>query len=140
MSTRRRIVRSLYATGFGQAVTVLIQLAGVPLFLGAWGVAQYGQWLILSTIPAYLSMSDFGFASVAANDMTMSVARGRRDIAVKTFQSTSAVLLVASAVAGLVAAVIILCKPDLGSCLSTSSARLNWRRLSLHSGVRWSSV
>ena len=79
MGVRSRIVHSLYATGFGQGVNVLIQLAGVPLFLHFWGVERYGEWLILSTIPAYLWMSDFGFASVAANDMTMSVARERRD-------------------------------------------------------------
>lgn len=108
MSVRRRIVRSLYATGFGQAVTVLIQLAGVPLFLHYWGVEKYGQWLILSAIPAYLSMSDFGFASVAANDMTMSVARGRREVAVRTFHSTLVVILLAGAISGLAALIVIL--------------------------------
>jgi O-antigen/teichoic acid export membrane protein len=108
VGVRSRVIRSLYATGFGQAVNVLIQLAGVPLFLHFWGVEMYGQWLILSAIPAYLSMSDFGFASVAANDMTMSVAQGRRDAAVKTFHSTLAVILLAGAISGLASAAIIL--------------------------------
>lgn len=114
MSVRRRIVRSLYATGFGQAVTVLIQLAGVPLFLHYWGVEKYGQWLILSAIPAYLSMSDFGFASVAANDMTMSVARGQKEAAVKTFHSTFAVILLAGAISGLAASAVILLQTETG--------------------------
>jgi O-antigen/teichoic acid export membrane protein len=38
-------------------------------------------------VPAYLSLTDFGFASVAANTMTMDVARDRRDEALATFQS-----------------------------------------------------
>lgn len=114
VSTKSRIIRSLYATGFGQAVTVLIQLAGVPLFLHFWGVDKYGQWLILSAIPAYLSMSDFGFASAAANDMTMSVAQKRREGAVRTFQSTLVVLLLGGAVSGLVAGAVILLQTGIG--------------------------
>ncbi|MGI5939429.1 MAG: hypothetical protein ACOX8V_01875 [Thermoleophilia bacterium] len=108
MSTRTRIVRSLYATSFGQVVTVLVQLAGVPLFIYFWGVDRYGEWLMLSAISSYISMSDFGFASVAANDMTMSVAQGRRDKALKTLHSTLVVILLASAASGLAVVVIIL--------------------------------
>ena len=52
VDVKSRIIRSLYATGFGQAVTVLTQLAGVPLFLHYWGVEKYGQWLVLSAIPS----------------------------------------------------------------------------------------
>lgn len=106
MGAKSRVIRSLYATGFGQVVTVLVQLVGVPLFLHFWGVEKYGLWLILSTIPTYLSLSDFGFASAAANDMTMSVAGGRRDAAVKTFQSTFAVILGVSTISALVVAAV----------------------------------
>jgi O-antigen/teichoic acid export membrane protein len=44
--------------------------------LHVWGAAEYGQWLTLNAIPAYLSISDFGLGTVAANDMTMKVAAG----------------------------------------------------------------
>ena len=108
MSVRTRIIRSLYATGFGQIVTLLTQLAGVPLFLHFWGVEEYGEWLILSALPAYLVMSDFGFASVAANDMTMTVAQGRKDDALKTFHSTFIVILAAGGLSGLAAAALVL--------------------------------
>ena len=73
---RARVIRNLGANGVSQIVNIIVQLCSVPLFLRFWGVTLYGEWLTLSAIPAYLAMSDLGFASVAANDMTMRVARG----------------------------------------------------------------
>ena len=106
---KNRIINGLFASGFGQAVTIFSQLAGVPLFLYFWGAEKYGEWLILSAVPAYLAMSDFGFSSVAGNDMTMNVATGQREPAVKIFQSILVVILLAAVVSGaVVVAVIIL--------------------------------
>lgn len=80
-------MRNLGANAYGQLITVAIQLVSVPLFLHYWGVELYGEWLILSAIPAYLSLSDIGFASVAANDMTMRVAKGDQQGALVVYQS-----------------------------------------------------
>lgn len=85
---RTRILHGLAANGFGQIITALIQVVSVPLFIRYWGIELYGEWLILSAIPAYFAMSDVGFASVAANDMTMLVAKGERRTALEVFQST----------------------------------------------------
>ena len=76
---RGRIGRALGAGAFGQAVTVLVQLASIPLFLRYWGIERYGEWLILSAIPSYLALSDLGFGSAAANEMTMAAGAGNRD-------------------------------------------------------------
>lgn len=114
MNVGSRILRGLYASGFGQAVTILTQLAGVPLFLYFWGAEIYGEWLILSVIPAYLAMSDFGFASVAANDMTMNVAKGLREEAIKTFHSILVVILLAAVVSGAVVVVVIVLQMTYG--------------------------
>jgi len=96
MTVKGRLIRGLFAGGFGQVVTVAIQLVSLPMFLHAWGPAEYGEWLVLSAIPAYLAMSDLGFANVAANEMTMEVAEGEQASAVCSFQSTIFVLLFAS--------------------------------------------
>lgn len=40
---------------------------------------MYGEWLILSSIPAYLTMADLGVGSAAGNEMTMRA--GARDLA-----------------------------------------------------------
>ena len=84
---KSKLLRNLGANAYGQLITVVIQLASVPLYLHYWGVELYGEWLILSAIPAYLALSDIGFASVAANDMTMRVANGDRRGALGVYQS-----------------------------------------------------
>ena len=81
-------MRGFGANAFGSLVTVAIQIVSVPVFLRYWGPITYGTWLVLSAIPAYLVMSDLGFGNVAANEMTMQVARGERDSAREIFQST----------------------------------------------------
>lgn len=84
---KEKLLRNLGANAYGQAITIAVQLLGMPIYLHYWGVALYGEWLVLSAIPAYLALSDIGFASVAANDMTMRVANGDRRGALKVYQS-----------------------------------------------------
>ncbi len=84
---KEKLLRNLGANAYGQLITVAIQLVSVPLYLHYWGVALYGEWLILSAIPAYLALSDIGFASVAANDMTMRAAKGDKHGALEVYQS-----------------------------------------------------
>lgn len=104
-SLKAKLLRNLGANAYGQLITVAIQLVSVPLYLHYWGVALYGEWLILSAIPAYLALSDIGFASVAANDMTMRVANGDKQGAVEVYQS---IWLFISGVSVLVAAALTL--------------------------------
>lgn len=58
------------------------------MFIQAWGMSLYGEWLLLSTVPAYLALSDLGFASVTGNKMTMSEGAGDRPAALRVFQSS----------------------------------------------------
>lgn len=85
---RQRLIKGIGANAIGQIVTVIIQLVSVPLFIQAWGVELYGEWLTLSTIPSYFAMSDIGFANVAANEMTMEMAKDNKPLALEIFQST----------------------------------------------------
>jgi len=84
----QRILAGMGANSFGMAVTIGIQLASLPVFLHFWDKATYGVWLMLSAIPAYLSMADVGMVTATANKMTM--AMGRNDVfeANRIFQST----------------------------------------------------
>lgn len=100
-SVRQRILRGLGANAFGQLVTVVVQLAGVPILLHAWGAQLYGEWLLLFAIPAYLAMTDLGFTQSACNDMTARVARGDRAGALSVFQSIG-LLVYAIAALGLI--------------------------------------
>lgn len=91
MSTtvKQRILRGIGANALGLGVNVLVQLVSLPVFLAVWGVEKYGEWLVLSSLAAFLSMSDIGFALAAANEMTMRV---DRDGALVVYQSMWALL------------------------------------------------
>lgn len=85
---RGRLMRSLGATALGPVVAAIIQLGSVPVLLHSWGVARYGDWLLLSAIPVYLSLSDLGFGDASGSDMAMRVAADDRAGALRTFQSS----------------------------------------------------
>jgi O-antigen/teichoic acid export membrane protein len=87
-----RLIRGLGAAALGPIVTTTIQLGSVPLLLHAWGASKYGDWLLLSAVPSYLTFSGLGFGDSSGSDMTMRVAGGDRDGALGTFQSSWALL------------------------------------------------
>lgn len=94
----RRLATGIGMTAFDKLVVAGTQLALVPILATHWGMALYGQWLLLATLPQFLSMSDFGFATAAGTRMTMAEARGERDEAVRVFQSSWRAILVSGAV------------------------------------------
>ncbi|HEV2646787.1 MAG TPA: polysaccharide biosynthesis C-terminal domain-containing protein [Acidobacteriaceae bacterium] len=72
---------------FSKAANTVIQLIQVPVFFHFWPTAVYGDWVIISAIPTYLTFSSIGFGNVASNEMTMLVADGDREGALRVFQS-----------------------------------------------------
>ena len=101
-----RLMRGFGATALSPAVSTIIQLGSVPLLLHAWGAAKYGDWLLLSAIPSYLTFSDLGFGDASGSDMSMRVAAGDRRGALESFQSSWILVTVVSLVALLVTAVV----------------------------------
>ena len=104
---RDRLRKGFAAQGLAQVINLIIQFGGVWLFIHFWGGPLYGQWLILSTLPSYFSLSDLGFASAAGTEMNLRLGRGDRAGALRVFQSawvlvTLVSLLVTLAVVGLV--------------------------------------
>lgn len=116
---KAKLLRNLGAGAYGQLITVAIQLLSVPLFLHYWGVELYGEWIILSAIPAYLSMSDIGFASVAANDMTMRVAKDDKQGALEVYQSIWVFICTVSLIVGC-ALTLLIYKAPVNSFFSIS--------------------
>src|ERR1700693_4636189 len=102
-----RLMRSFGANALGPVVTAIIQLGSVPIFLHAWGAAKYGDWLLLSAIPSYLSLSDLGFGDASGSDMCMRVAAGDRHGAIETFQSSWVLLTLVSLFISLLAGVVV---------------------------------
>jgi O-antigen/teichoic acid export membrane protein len=85
---RQRLMRGLGASAFSPIVTAIIQLGSVPVLLHVWGVARYGDWLLLSAIPSYLTLTDLGFGDASGSEMAMNVAANDRRRALETFQSS----------------------------------------------------
>lgn len=108
---RVRILKGTGAQGFSKAVQTFIRLAEVPLLLGFWGSQLYGEWLMLSAIPAYLSIGDGGFATAACREMTMRAAADDRNGVQAIFQSTWLLLVVVSMALGLLAFAFVKAAP-----------------------------
>jgi O-antigen/teichoic acid export membrane protein len=85
----------------------IMQLVQVPVFLHFWAVPLFGEWMILSSIPTYLSFSNVGFGSVAYNEMTMSIGSGDRDQALRVFQSCWWLIIVLCMATGLVLGLVL---------------------------------
>jgi O-antigen/teichoic acid export membrane protein len=90
------VIKGFGANAYGQLVNVFVQLCGVPILLHFWGGRCFGEWLILSAVPIYLSMADLGFAQSAGNHMTQQVARGDMQGALAQFQSITTLVLLCS--------------------------------------------
>jgi O-antigen/teichoic acid export membrane protein len=86
-STKRRLMLGFLTNWVGKLSSTIVQFIQIPVFLHFWTVPLYGEWMIVNSIPAYLSFSNAGFGSVAGNEMTMMVARDDRDGALRVFQS-----------------------------------------------------
>ena len=86
-STKRRLFLGFLSNLVSKFATSVIQLVQVPVFLHFWSVPLYGEWMIVTAIPTYLSLSNMGFGNVAGNEMTMMTARGDRESALSVFQS-----------------------------------------------------
>lgn len=84
---RGRILRGIGAGIVGQALNIVGRLLMVPLFLAAWGVQAYGEWLILSSAAAWLALGDLGGQVYFVNRLTAEWAQGARDAFERTLST-----------------------------------------------------
>jgi O-antigen/teichoic acid export membrane protein len=85
MNRRNRIFTGTSAGLIAQSALGLTQLASIPIFFAVWGPEKYGIWLMLSTLPAYLALSDFGIISTTTTQMTIFFGAGKPKEAIKLF-------------------------------------------------------
>jgi len=86
---------------------LLSQLLLVPIFLNTLGTNLYGEWLILTTIPNYLILSDLGLTVTATNVMCRQIVLGDFSGAKNLFRSTNTLILLI--VSGIFFAVALIC-------------------------------
>lgn len=94
LKTNVVLLKNVASSIFGKVSGILIRLVQVPLLLHALGVEAYGQWLVISSLPVWLSISSLGFGSVAANEMSISVAANNLPKAIRIFSTATLLVLV----------------------------------------------
>ncbi len=72
---RARFVKGLGANFLSRILNLARRILLVPLFLVAWGVDVYGEWLILSSIVSCLYLSDLGGQLYIVNRLTQTFAK-----------------------------------------------------------------
>jgi O-antigen/teichoic acid export membrane protein len=119
---KRRIIAGMGANSFGMAITIGIQLVSLPLFLHYWNTSTYGVWLMLSAIPAYLSMADVGMVTAAGNKMNIAMGKGDLPEANRVFQSAQMFMTIVCGLIALITLPVIFIAPL--SFLQTTDMRL----------------
>jgi O-antigen/teichoic acid export membrane protein len=80
----------------GVSVKLIIlssQLILVPIFISNLGIEKYGEWLILTTIPNYLILSDLGLNQTVSNEICRLIAINENTDQQKIFKSAFSLLV-----------------------------------------------
>ena len=93
--SRRRVALGVGANAIDRAAIALMALVLVPVLASHWGLARYGGWAMLTTLPSLFALGDLGFANAAAVRMTMEVARGELPKARSTIRSATQIVAIA---------------------------------------------
>ena len=91
-SLANRIGRNLSASFVARFSSSLHRVAIVPLFIWFLGPPRYGEWLVLSAIPSWLTLSNISLGSVAGNAIALRVAEGRLVDARRAYSSALAAI------------------------------------------------
>jgi O-antigen/teichoic acid export membrane protein len=103
----RRLILNSGANSFAIFSQFVIQILSVPLLVAAFGLERYGIWLMLSTVPTYLVLSDLGLVTAATNDMAIAHTANDHSRIQRVFQTVSAAVIVLFAVVTISVALIV---------------------------------
>jgi O-antigen/teichoic acid export membrane protein len=91
---RKRLIQGIGANFLSQIINLASRVLLVPLFLTAWGVKVYGEWLLLTSMVAYLSLTDLGGQLYIINRLTQAYALGDLPEFRKTLHTGLALFLI----------------------------------------------
>ncbi len=94
-----------------QVVTILYQVATVPLFLRVWGQDTYGDWLTIASLVAYLMLANLGMQSYVVNLLTQHYVKGMWDELRGEVASASLMFLMAAALALVALGAVVMLAP-----------------------------
>ena len=102
------IVQSVVTNLGNKSVSVLVSFLSVPLTIRYLGPEQYGAWVTIGSLLAWLSLTDFGLGNGLTNAVTSAVGEDRPDLA-RMHLSNGIFLL--TAIAGVTGLVVLLAWP-----------------------------
>ncbi|GJL49246.1 lipopolysaccharide biosynthesis protein [Candidatus Nitrospira salsa] len=106
-TTWSRLVKGFGANAIGQVLNVASKILLVPLFLTAWGANIYGEWLVLSSLVAYLSLTELGGQVYIVNRLTQAYASQDFELFRKSLHSGLALFLYLPAAALLLLIIVL---------------------------------
>ncbi len=107
MSLKNSILKNSLAGISGKISLLIIRVVQVPLFISTLGVTEYGHWIVLSSLPSWLAISNLGFGNVAANEMSMEVAVGKIKEASKIFSVALMLIFLITLIGTLIVAIVL---------------------------------
>jgi O-antigen/teichoic acid export membrane protein len=125
---KRRIFAGVGANALSKVVVSATQLLSIGVLTVHWGLHVYSFWVLISTIPTFLAMGDFGLATAAGVKMTMARARGEENYVIEIFHSACLAVILSSVIFAIASVILSLLAPvqglGQGSGLSDFSLRL----------------
>lgn len=93
-------------------ITLAIQVISVPVLLSFWGAQMYGEWLVLTSLVASLSILNLGVQTYATNRMIASYVRGELEEGTRILHAAIRLYAVLCTLA-LAAAILLIAWPQL---------------------------
>lgn len=94
-----RLLNGIAGQASGRVMVAVFQLAIMPVMIHAWGLALYGEWLLVTGVATYLAVSNHGLTSASAMAIIRHGAQGDHAAANRiTATSLSAVLAVTTVI------------------------------------------
>ena len=69
MNLYKRIIKMFSVQILGLLIIVIEKLIVPPLIITKFGVAGFGEWTLIRSIPMYFQMIDFGFFTISGNKL-----------------------------------------------------------------------
>lgn len=70
------IRKNIFSTFFGVVIQLFTQLVLVPFYIICWGNDLYSDWIVLSAITGFFSVTDIGLTTVTVNRFSIEYANG----------------------------------------------------------------
>jgi O-antigen/teichoic acid export membrane protein len=112
LSLGARVIKGLASSALGQVISIAQTIVLVPLFLSAWGAAEYGRWIGLTSLVSYLSLLDFGGQNYVGNLLAGEHVKGNEEEFRRRLSEGVSLFLGIAIVALVVCSLVLLLPPS----------------------------